>query len=588
MQDASTIDLSQKLPDLWDEIDQLKSKAKDFKFMYGAELSDDFKRIFKTALASSSYGIEFFKDCVLIQSKKQDRMSYMSNESVVLSGLGVPLVRTIRFYQTVADAVIRKYQEEFKNLFPNTGGSDLGKDLRRRVYDTLKEGKNTRVNNCFRECVAKMVAEQTDDKETQIDSSDKLFRFATDTSSWGGGKGIDRQDCINSPILSTLGLIAVDNSLVADLGSFLAELPDNSLQSLYDSASVYLNSASGSGSTGCQYVDLSSSKKRLSGGYNLIVYGAPGTGKSTLLKKLTGSNPNNTRRVIFHSEYTYYDFVGSYKPVPVYAKDDQELVKTDGSSIDHGTPFIDYKFVPGPFTEMLVRATLHPESMFTLLIEEINRADAPAVFGEIFQLLDRDPNGNSEYSCEIGEEFRQYLMSVGMGPYISEGLFIPSNMNIFATMNSADQGVNVLDSAFKRRWIFEYLKIDIGSAVHKDIPIKYNGHTVKWGDFIAALNKKLSLLMINEDSLIGPYFIKPEELIRKPANQETDEMFAYKQQHAIDKLLLYIWDDVLRYKKDQGVYAPTVHSFTDLCANFALNDVLLIGDLLPLEQSNLE
>lgn len=111
-------------------------------------------------------------------------------------------------------------------------------------------------------------------------------------------------------------------------------------------------------------------------------------------------------------------------------------------------------------------------------------------------------------------------------------------MNIVATMNSADQGVNIIDSAFKRRWNFKYLRIDIDNAVHKDAEIRYAGQNITWGIFITAVNEKLKYLRVNEDRLIGPYFIKPSELHNKSA---------------IDKLLLYLWDDVLRHKRAQGL-----------------------------------
>lgn len=181
---------------------------------------------------------------------------------------------------------------------------------------------------------------------------------------------------------------------------------------------------------------------------NRIVFGAPGTGKSHRLNEdknfLLSDTSGSYERVTFHPEYTYSQFVGSYKPVT------------------GPTGEIRYDFVPGPFMRVLVAAlksgrTESPQPHL-LLIEEINRAKVAAVFGEVFQLLDRSDSGASEYEIHATEDIRKYLISeLGKSP---DTLRIPDNMFIWATMNSADQGVYPMDTAFKRRWSFEYIGID--------------------------------------------------------------------------------------------------------------------------------
>lgn len=278
-------------------------------------------------------------------------------------------------------------------------------------------------------------------------------------------------------------------------------------------------------------------------GENVILYGTPGTGKSYEINR---RYPNNQIRVTFHPEYTYHDFVGSYKPVPVYKETSSTLKERDNSLFDKGEPLIDYRFSPGPFTIALARALSKPKELHTLIIEEINRANAPSVFGDLFQLLDRDENGNSIYPVanpEIAAYLRkessivENLKDKGVDIENTDEIIIPNNLNIVATMNSADQGVFVMDSAFKRRWNFEYLPIDLENAEHKDELVPYNGQFVRWKDFVEAINKCLSEHEINEDKHIGPYFMKKGE----PSNQDL----------VASKLLIYLWDDVVRHKRNK-------------------------------------
>ncbi len=292
-------------------------------------------------------------------------------------------------------------------------------------------------------------------------------------------------------------------------------------------------------------------------GQNVIIHGAPGTGKSYWVNHYNDSNSkrfpglsikkDNITRVVFHPEYTYFDFVGSYRPCPVYRKTDgSEWVDGSGKQIKNfrGEPHIDYRFIPGPFTKVLVEALKHSADTYTLLIEELNRADAAAVFGEVFQLLDRK-GGMSEYPIEPTEEWWSYLEEAleeceeRLNEIKENGLRIPSNMNIIATMNSADQGVHLLDTAFKRRWRYKYISVD--TAIDKakqqkdytDKEIIIDKEKTKWLDFIDAINKKLKSFNIREDCWIGPYFVTEQEL------KDNGEA-------AIEKVLFYLWNDVLR------------------------------------------
>ncbi|WP_106498344.1 AAA family ATPase [Lentibacillus sp. Marseille-P4043] len=265
-------------------------------------------------------------------------------------------------------------------------------------------------------------------------------------------------------------------------------------------------------------------------GINLILYGAPGTGKSFELSKRF---PNNKVRVTFHPEYTYYDFVGSYKPLPLYksTNESHQLYTYEGKKINVGEPIIDYQFVPGPFTLALKKALSNESQIITIVIEELNRANAPAVFGDLFQLLDRDKTGKSEYTIRPSLELYNYLKKEI--EWLPKEIYLPSNLNIVATMNSADQGVYVLDSAFKRRWNFEYMPIELEGIEHEDEKVQYSDKLVPWRDFVGNLNENLKEIGINEDKLIGPYFLKPGE----PSNKTL----------VASKLLIYLWDDVVRH-----------------------------------------
>ena len=262
--------------------------------------------------------------------------------------------------------------------------------------------------------------------------------------------------------------------------------------------------------------------------HNRILFGAPGTGKSYILEKQRTIFGDNYERVTFHPDYTYAQFVGSYKPKPKNKND--------------GTEFISYDYVIGPFLRLLIKALKNPQTKYLLIIEELNRTNTAAVFGDVFQLLDRLPDGSSEYEIATSEEMRKYLIECeNFSESSATKIGIPSNYYIWATMNSADQGVFPLDTAFKRRWFFELIGIDEGSEEIEDIKIQLKPFgEIYWNQLRIKINNRLTEvdLNINEDKLIGPFFFKKNELI----SSNFDEIFK-------NKLLLYLFEDVLKYRK---------------------------------------
>ena len=195
----------------------------------------------------------------------------------------------------------------------------------------------------------------------------------------------------------------------------------------------------------------------------------------------------------------------------------------------------------------LVKPISEPKN-YLLLIEEINRANVADVFGDAFQLLDRDDTGKSIYPIECSEDLKKYFISQGL--YI-ERIYIPSNVYIWATMNSADQGVFPMDTAFKRRWDFEYIGInDNENDMRESTVVLGKGdkvHTIKWNDLRRAINDYLAdELKINEDKQLGPYFISRNTVVPESGTEIDPKVFnsVFK-----NKVLMYLFDDAAKQKR---------------------------------------
>lgn len=262
--------------------------------------------------------------------------------------------------------------------------------------------------------------------------------------------------------------------------------------------------------------------KRLTGAENILLYGVPGAGKSHKIAKEYCSDPRRIERVVFHPDYTYSDFVGQILPRVVDNK-------------------LRYVFTAGPFTKMLKKAWNDPEHHYYLVIEEINRGNAPAIFGEIFQLLDRKELG--EYPEDIVGESVYGISNYDVANEVygdsEHEVLIPSNMFIIATMNTADQNVFTLDTAFQRRWKMEHIPNKFVFEEGKHALDIIQGSTVNWGTFATVVNDVI--MEINqdtssaEDKRLGAYFVKTNEL--------SQGIFA-------EKVLKYLWDDAFKMDKD--------------------------------------
>ena len=295
-----------------------------------------------------------------------------------------------------------------------------------------------------------------------------------------------------------------------------------------------------------------------------IYYGAPGTGKSKTIKDLTFGE--SVIRTTFHPDSDYASFVGTYKPITeevdlrdCYGKkviddDTKEVVKEER---------IAYKFIPQAFLEAYVKAwkKLGSSKKQYLIIEEINRGNCAQIFGDLFQLLDRNEYGFSDYPIVADKDMQKYLEKEFAGWEITnkdeinqlygeanmvnlimkgERLILPSNLYIWATMNTSDQSLFPIDSAFKRRWDWKYVPIREGRDKETNVPLNWYINTgdkqYNWWSFISKVNELIGSLTNSEDKKLGYFFCKAKD------GEIDADLF-------VSKVIFYLWNDVF---KDYG------------------------------------
>lgn len=277
----------------------------------------------------------------------------------------------------------------------------------------------------------------------------------------------------------------------------------------------------------------------------IIFYGAPGTGKSHKIKEMLGEyekcpedkkvSKANIFRTTFHPDSDYSTFVGAYKPTrserPLYGLFGKETVRlNDGKDLSED--IITYKFIPQAFLNAYIRAYQTDENVY-LIIEEINRGNCAQIFGDLFQLLDRNQTGVSEYTIKADTDLRLFLEEkLGKDkPGIKDGeLCLPSNLYIYATMNTSDQSLFPIDSAFKRRWDWEYEPIKYKNT---NWVIDIQGETYSWVSFQKEINRRIFESTSSEDKMLGDYFVNPSNGII------TEKML-------LNKILFYLWNDVCK------------------------------------------
>jgi hypothetical protein len=287
---------------------------------------------------------------------------------------------------------------------------------------------------------------------------------------------------------------------------------------------------------------------------NKIYFGAPGTGKSHAVDQIVKSlDVKYWERITFHPEFDYASFVGGYKP-----SSEKTKVSVEDGEKEEYRDNIKYKFMPQTFTNIYARAweNVGQNEHFYLVIEEINRGNCAEIFGDVFQLLDRE----SSYTVTPSEELKDYLIErLGKDHEgVKKGLKLPKNLSILATMNTSDQSLFPMDSAFKRRWDWKYVPINYEKEYVDEKGRKTDNKSVGyviaeaehdlfgWVDFIKTVN---SIIKNNPnlgmDKCVGNFFVKP-------ANDSTTvslEMF-------INKVIFYLWNDVFKDEEESENIFP--------------------------------
>lgn len=314
----------------------------------------------------------------------------------------------------------------------------------------------------------------------------------------------------------------------------------------------------------------------------IVFYGVPGSGKSYKIdnEKTYGASDYQKQKVVFHPDYTNADFIGQIIP----------KMKESGEG-ENKKSVIEYSFKPGPFTTILRRALRDKKNQYYLLIEEINRGNAAAIFGDLFQLLDRNDDGwscspvnNDDINFYIASEYEFWdekysdshtysFESVnhpdGTSPFSrNTGIQLPPNLSIYATMNTNDQNVFSLDNAFNRRFLSEYIsnKENSKNEAHRNqFNLKIGETGIYWGNFRNLINKEIigNGFINAEDRQLGLFFIKKS----RGFDGITEKDFS-------DKVLKYLWHDV--FKRDKDIFKDStemkIKSFEDLIDNFKDTD----------------
>lgn len=293
----------------------------------------------------------------------------------------------------------------------------------------------------------------------------------------------------------------------------------------------------------------------------VIYYGAPGTGKSHTVKRHTEGE--SVVRTTFHPDSDYSTFVGCYKPT---TKEIEMRDVTGKVIIEHGQPVTEnriiYQFVDQAFLKAYIKAWkfyaeaeegVDPKKQF-LIIEEINRGNCAQIFGDLFQLLDRNDSGFSEYFIHADKDMQKHLSNAFKGCFLKDShkdtinslypkeddvvvkvlsgeiLLLPNNLYIWATMNTSDQSLFPIDSAFKRRWDWEYEPIKYKNT---DWIINIQNNSYSWESFQREINKRVFAANNSEDKMLGDYFVNPADGII------TEKML-------LNKILFYLWNDVCK------------------------------------------
>lgn len=518
-------------------------KEKNIVTLFGKvqSISDSVKEKWQKVAKQNNEEMIFFDADVLVKSK--DGYIYSTIAELLIASYGFKIYKMLKDYQ--------EFISELKNKNSVISNPEA---YSRSVKEAKKDGTGPLVDTINNSSLSQI-------------NKDKLLEFCTNYASWHGGKTIDRNDFWQSPFYGILGFVQSRSGIHSYIdylrrdndtnNSELLNAMQNEIHSLLHQKPNITSSIS-SPSTLTPSDSLTTAPVSISGA-NIIYYGAPGTGKSHKLDELIKKENTNTFRVTLHPEYTYSDFVGQLLPVSKKANDGNDKYT------------VSYEFVPGIFTIALKEAINNPDRSVYLILEELSRANVAAVFGDLFQLLDRK-NGISEYPIDNPDISKIVYGKANTDQDTYKKIYIPNNLSILATVNTSDQNVYPMDTAFKRRFEWRYVSTDYGSN-SEDFKDNNNptidvGNNIRvtWDNLYKGLNSFIvGELGLNEDKQIGPYFIKFEGANGDKAHDLVK-----------DKLLQYLWEDISKVANTMSgtgsslfLGKQTIPSFSELYTRFS-------------------
>ena len=518
-------------------------KEKNIVTLFGKvqSISDSVKEKWQKVAKQNNEEMIFFDADILVKSK--DGYIYSTIAELLIASYGFKIYKMLKDYQ--------EFISELKNKNSVISNPEA---YSRSVKEAKKDGTGPLVDTINNSSLSQI-------------NKDKLLEFCTNYASWHGGKTIDRNDFWQSPFYGILGFVQSRSGIHSYIdylrrdndtnNSELLNAMQNEIHSLLHQKPNITSSIS-SPSTLTPSDSLTTAPVSISGA-NIIYYGAPGTGKSHKIDELIKKENTNTFRVTLHPEYTYSDFVGQLLPVSKKANDGNDKYT------------VSYEFVPGIFTIALKEAINNPDRSVYLILEELSRANVAAVFGDLFQLLDRK-NGISESPIDNPDISKIVYGKANTDQNTYKKIYIPNNLSILATVNTSDQNVYPMDTAFKRRFEWRYVSTDYGSN-SEDFKDNNNptidvGNNIRvtWDNLYKGLNSFIvGELGLNEDKQIGPYFIKFEGANGDKAHDLVK-----------DKLLQYLWEDINKVANTMSgtgsslfLGKQTIPSFSELYTRFS-------------------
>ena len=504
------------------------------------ELPDSFKEAVKEL---GGYKYDYQKYLVHIYS--EDLNGYIPNQWFIIASFFVDYYLEVQKYKNLLVDTLKSCgltKSDDRKTILSMYSTELANKPKEKPYDLHKADTIIKVREKITDILSSAKTLDADDKEL-------LINFVSDYDWWYGGKTIDRGDFYVSPILALSKVVNASHTYIAEICKAFAEAKNVS-NALRDGYKTGFGKSSNN-------LGKSSDTKAL----QQIFYGAPGTGKSYAINHDTKSE--DVIRTTFHPDSDYSSFVGAYKPTTV-EETVMTVIGTKAVPVENadGSPRkeskIVYEFVSQAFLQAYVGAWKKfanagaeaPQKQY-LVIEEINRGNCAQIFGDLFQLLDRNDNGFSDYPIKADADMKRQLAKSFVGLAVAQAdninaqydgrnvvkevlegdiLLLPNNLYIWATMNTSDQSLFPIDSAFKRRWDWIYMPI---SNANLGWVIDVEGTKYDWWQFLEKINDKIGSTTNSEDKKLGYFFCKAKD------GEIKVETF-------VGKVIFYLWNDVFK------------------------------------------